>query len=238
MKKITIIAALTLLGLTAYAQRQPRWGDYNLYDKVRQVLSVTKYEGANDMNFQETFDFDTAGNLKTYSRKGFGREQQMTYPLEVAADSLVRSNFDRDHDIVERTYFTPDGTLERSTHYVYSAPHKLIMTIDYEYSDEGVIVARTLTAYNSLRNIVSVHKYTPDEFMLLEEHYTYDKYDNLVKKVQMFYDEVADTQTKVVEERKYKYDRRKNWYSQQYILNGAKRYTTTRTVVYYDDARR
>ena len=69
--------------------------------------------------------------------------------------------------------------------------------------------------------------------MLLDEQYTYDHYSNLVKKVQVFYDEVADTQTKIVEKRKYKYDRYGNWYSQQYILNGSKRYTTTRTIEYY-----
>lgn len=206
MKKIIVLAILSSLAFSAFAQSQPRWSTYNLYDKVKHITSVTKYEGASDMNYQETFDFDTAGKQTTYTRKGFGKEQQITYPLPVEIDSLVRTNFDQDKDIVERLHFTPRQTLSHSTHYVYSAPHKLIMTIDYEYSEDGVIVVRTLTEYNSGRNPVSVHKYTPDEVLLLEEHYTYDKYDNPVKKVQIFYDEVANTQTKIVEQRKYKYD--------------------------------
>ncbi len=237
MKRITFLAILSLLACSVFAQRQPRWGTYNLYSKVKHITSVTKYEGASDMNYQETFDFDTSGKQTTYTRKGFGKEQHISYPLPLEADSLVRTNFDKDKDIVERLCFTPNRTLAHSTHYVYSAPHKLIMTIDYEYSEDGVIVVRTLTEYNEERNPVSIHKYTPDEVLLLEEHYSYDKYDNLVKKIQIFYDEIANTQTKIVEQRKYKYDRYSNWYSQQYILNGTKRYSITRTLEYYNPAK-
>ena len=237
MKKSLLIVLSVCFAFCVFAQNQPRWGTYNLYDKVKKVTAVTVYEGATDMNYQETFEFDTSGNQTIYKRKGFGKEQVVTYPAVIEVDSLTRTNFDKDNDIVERLHFTANRTLANSTHYVYSAPHQLIMTIDYEYSEDGVIVVRTLTAYNELRNPVSVHKYTPDEFLLLEEHYTYDKYDNIVKKIQIFYDEVANTQTKTVEQRKYKYDRYKNWYSQQYILNGSKRYTTTRTLEYYHDTK-
>jgi len=238
MRKISIFTILVLFAIPTFAQRQPRWGSYNLFDKVKQITSVTVYEGANDLNYQETFDFDTSGNQISYTRKGFGKDQHISYPLELEADSLIRTNFDKDNDIIERLYFTTHRTLSNSTHYVYSAPHKLIMTINYEYSDDGVIVVRTLTEYNDRQNPVSVHKFTPDEVLLLEEHYTYDKHDNLVKKIQVFYDEVANTKTKNTEERKYKYDRYKNWYNQQYILNGTKRYTTTRTIEYYHNKKK
>ena len=234
MKKIIILAIMAMLSLTTLAQRQPTWATYNLYSKVKHITSVTVYEGASDMNYQETYYFDNEGKQTSYTRKGFGKEQQITYPLEINADPLVRSNYDQDQDIVERLHFNPNNTLAHSTHYVYSAPHKLIMTIDYEYSEDGVIVVRTLTEYNDKHNPINVHKYTPDEVLLLEEHYTYDKYDNLVKKIQIFYDDIANTQTKIVEQRKYKYDRYSNWYSQQYILNGTKRYTITRTLDYYN----
>lgn len=233
MKKLVSLTLLTVLAFSAVAQEQPRWNTYNLYDKVKRMASVTVYEGANDMNYQETFKFDSTGKLTTYIRKGFGHKQVVDYPVETEPDSLVRLDFDKDNDIVEKRQFHPDGTLFHSSHYVYSAPHQLLMVIDYEYSEEGVIVVRTLTEYNKLRNVVSIRKFTPDEVMLLDEQYTYDRYANLVKRVQIFYDEVADTQTKTVEKRKYKYDRYGNWYSQRYILNGSKRYTTTRTIEYY-----
>ena len=234
MKKIIILAIMAILAHPLFAQYMPRWATYNLYYTVKHITSVTVYEGASDMNYQETFDFDTAGCQTSYTRKGFGKDQQITYPVPIEGDSLVRTNFDQDKDIIEKLYFTPNNTLSHSTHYVYSAPHKLIMTIDYEYSEDGVIVVRTLTEYNDQRNPVSVHKYTPDEVLLLEEHYTSDKFANLVKKQQIFYDEIANTQTKIVEQRKYKYDRYSNWYSQQYILNGTKRYTVTRSIEYYN----
>lgn len=233
MKKLVSLTLLTVLAFSAVAQEQPRWNTYNLYDKVKRMASVTVYEDANDMNYQETFKFDSTGKLTTYIRKGFGHKQVVDYPVETEPDSLVRLDFDKDNDIVEKRQFHPDGTLFHSSHYVYSAPHQLLMVIDYEYSEEGVIVVRTLTEYNKLRNVISIRKFTPDEVMLLDEQYTYDRYANLVKRVQIFYDEVADTQTKTVEKRKYKYDRYGNWYSQRYILNGSKRYTTTRTIEYY-----
>lgn len=238
MKKIAILTILTLLAFSLHAQRQPRLGSYNLYDRVKKVVSITTYFGANDMNYQESFVFDTAGNLKTYRRKGFANETVINYPTEVEHDTLVRTIFDKDNDIVEKRQYHPDGTLFHSTHYVYSAPHQLIMTIDYEYSEEGVIVVRTLTEYDKYRNVLSVRKYTPDEVQLLDETYTYDRYYNPIRKVQIFYDEVADTQTKIVEERKYKYDRYGNWYSQQYLLNGKKRYSIDRKIEYYSHNRK
>lgn len=234
MKRLAVYVILSVLTVSAFAQQyQPRWGDYNLYDKVKRITSVTVYDGANDMNYQETFEFDADGKLNKYIRKGFGHEKVVNYPHEIEPDSLVRSEFDKDNDIVEKLQFNPDGTLLHSTHYAYSAPHQLLMTIDYEYSEEGVIVVRTLTEYDKMKNVLYVRKYTPDEVMLLDEQYTYDRYSNPVKRVQIFFDEVADTQTKTIEQRKYKYDRYGNWYSQQYILNGSKRYTTTRTIEYY-----
>ena len=132
MKKLVSLTLLIVFALSAVAQIQPRWGTYNLYDKVKRLTSVTVYDGANDLNYQETYKFDTSGNLNTYIRKGFGQKQTVNYPLEIEPDSLVRSDFDKDNDIVERRQFHPDGTLYHSSHYVYSAPHQLIMIIDYE----------------------------------------------------------------------------------------------------------
>lgn len=228
-----ICFVIALISQTAIAQRQPRLSSYNLRNTVKSVTSVTEYEGANDMNYQEDFLFDTAGNLTTYKKKGFGNTHVINYPTEEKRDSLQRAKYDRDGDIVERISTTPDGTPKHSTHYVYSAPHEMCMTIDYEYTEEGVIENRTLTEYNKQRRIVSVHKYTPDEALLLEEHYTYDKYGNLVKKLQIFYDDIALTQTKTTELRKYKYDRYGNWYEQKYTLNGVKRYSIKRSIEYY-----
>lgn len=228
-----LILAVCLMAHSVYSQKQPNLSTYNLRKSVKKVQSITTYDGAHDMNYQEDYFFDTLGDLITYKKHGFGRTQIINYPIEATTDSLTKTKYDHDGDAVQRITKTTDGVPKKSTHYTYNAPHDMSMTIAYEYSEDGIIESRTLTHYNNINQIESVYKYTPDEVILLEEHYTYDRYGNLIKKIQIFYDDVAETQTKTIEQRKYKYDRYGNWCYQQYSLNGVKRFTTTRTFEYY-----
>ena len=246
MKKIFCL--LFLFPCLMYAQHsrqaltQPDYDSYNLKAWPRMMTVVQKYESGNDINFQETYFFDSTGHLKEYRKRGFGGEQVTTYPLTMTdsggwsrmGNRIYR--FDYDGDVLEVRQYDQRGRLYGSTHCIYAEGGNIAMSIEYNYSsDSGVVAKRTVSTYDRNERLVSVEQYTADELLLWAEKRKYDKKGNLKKRTQTFFDD-GNTET-TVEQRIYSYDRYGNWTSCRYVLNGKPMYVIERRLEYYGENR-
>ena len=241
MKKI--ILALFLFSGAVYAQHtrqaltQPDYDSYNLLSWPRKITVVQHYASGQDINFQETYLFDSVGNLTEYRKRGFGGERATRYPLTLEEISQNRQyTFDYDGDVVELRQYDLRGRLTSSTHCIYSDGGNLSQSIEYTYdADSGIVTRRTVSVYDKKERLASINQYTADELLLWSERRKYDRRGNLVRRTQTFYndDEVQTT----VECRSYTYDRRGNWTQCRYTLNGKQMYTIERTIEYYGDSK-
>lgn len=234
MKKLVILFFVFPCLLCAQHSRQallqPTCSDYNLYGNPRLVTVVQKYDQGNDINFQETYIFDSTGLLTAYSKRGFGGEKVTRYPL-VSLPQNHHYTFDYDGDVLELCQYNQNGTISSSTHYIYVKGGNLAMTVEYTYSaDSCVVIRRTVSYYDKHERISKVFQYTADELLLMAEKRKYDRRGNLVKRMQTFYGEESSDIT--VERRQYQYDRNGNWTRCHYSLNDNAMYTIERTIEY------
>ena len=237
------VAFLVLCGGSIAAQHsrqalmQPDCRQFNLRSWPVSVTAVQQYHQGDDVNFEETYLFDTTGHLSEYRKRGFGGQHVTTYPLTMeqlqgGSDNPSRLyTFDFDGDIVEMRHLDMKGRLSQSTHYIYALDGHLMQTVEYDYDTEtGAVAKRTVADYDKHEHMVSKMQYTADELLLWKEKLSYDRRGNLVKRIQTFYhDEETDT---TVEQRSYTYDSRGNWTECRHIINGRPVYTTIRTIIY------
>ena len=123
---------------------------------------VQRYATGMDINFQETYLFDSVGDLAEYRKRGFGGQNITKYPLP-QLDPQKRYDFDYDGDILRVMEFDMKGRLASSTHYIYGSGGNLVQTVSYAYNeaDSGVVMERTVTLYDKHERPVSINTYTP-----------------------------------------------------------------------------
>lgn len=215
-------------------QQPMRW-DYNLRGAVRQVVAVQKYATGNDMNFQEVYDFDSAGHLTSYTKRGFGGERITRYPLknrDMGRHTQYITGWGDDFEEVRQ--YGSKGQLLSSTHYIYGPKGSLAETVEYTYSpDSNVVTTRKVATYDKYERLKTVQLFTADELLLMTEKYKYDRYGNLVRRTQKFYED--DLQRTTVEERKYVYDKHKNWVRCSFYNDGKRVCDIERTLNYYGE---
>lgn len=236
MKKL--IAILLLFPCTLLAQHsrqqllQPDYDSYNLQGWPRQITVIQKYDNGNDINFQETYCFDSLGNLTEYGKRGFGVMKKTYYPLSQLNPSK-QYDFDYDGDVLRVLEFDLKHRLITSTHYIYGVGGNLMQTIQYAYNDadSGAIMERIVTEYDKNEQPVSVSTYSADELLLVAEKIKYDRRGNDIKRTITYYDEESKTVTTV--RRVYTYDKHGNWTVCRYLLNGKEMYVIERKIDYY-----
>ena len=236
--RFKILCICLLLAITLNAQHnrptllQPTVASLNLRGNPTQMVVVQRYETGNDLNFQETYLFDSLGNLTEYRKRGFGGEKVTTYPLTIEAVSVNRQyKFDYDGDVLELRQFDLRGRLVASTHYIYARGGNLVQSIEYSYNaDSGAVTKRTVSDYDKNERLRTVRQYAADELLLMEEFRKYDRRGNLTKRSQTFYNEMEKETT--VEKREYTFDRRGNWIVCRYSLNGKSIYSIEREIKY------
>lgn len=235
-----LIIALFLFAGVVSAQHtrqgllQPKYEDFNLKFWVRQMTVVQRYATGMDINFQETYLFDSVGDLAEYRKRGFGGQNITKYPLP-QLDPQKRYDFDYDGDILRVMEFDMKGRLASSTHYIYGSGGNLVQTVSYAYNeaDSGAVMERTVTLYDKHERPVSINTYTPDELLLVAEKMKYDRRGNNTQRRITYYDEESTTVS--VERRSYTYDRHGNWTSCRYSLDGKEIYSIERKIEYYGD---
>ncbi len=213
---------------------QPKYEDFNLKFWVRQMTVVQRYATGMDINFQETYLFDSVGDLAEYRKRGFGGQNITKYPLP-QLDPQKRYDFDYDGDILRVMEFDMKGRLASSTHYIYGSGGNLVQTVSYAYNeaDSGAVMERTVTLYDKHERPVSINTYTPDELLLVAEKMKYDRRGNNTQRRITYYDEESTTVS--VERRSYTYDRHGNWTSCRYSLDGKEIYSIERKIEYYGE---
>ncbi len=213
---------------------QPNYDTYNLQWWPRQITVVQHYATGQDINFQETYLFDSVGDLAEYRKRGFGGQNITKYPLP-QLDPQKRYDFDYDGDILRVMEFDMEGRLASSTHYIYGSGGNLVQTVSYAYNeaDSGVVMERTVTLYDKHERPVSINTYTPDELLLVAEKMKYDRRGNNTQRRITYYDEESTIVS--VERRSYTYDRHGNWTSCRYSLDGKEIYTIERKIEYYGE---
>ncbi len=235
-----LIIALFLFAGVVSAQHtrqgllQPKYEDFNLKFWVRQMTVVQRYATGMDINFQETYLFDSVGDLAEYRKRGFGGQNITKYPLP-QLDPQKRYDFDYDGDILRVMEFDMKGRLASSTHYIYGSGGNLVQTVSYAYNeaDSGAVMERTVTLYDKHERPVSINTYTPDELLLVAEKMKYDRRGNNTQRRITYYDEESTIVS--VERRSYTYDRHGNWTSCRYSLDGKEIYTIERKIEYYGE---
>lgn len=238
MKRLIIALFLFAGAVSAQHTRQgllqPKYEDFNLKFWVRQMTVVQRYATGMDINFQETYLFDSVGDLAEYRKRGFGGQNITKYPLP-QLDPQKRYDFDYDGDILRVMEFDMKGCLASSTHYIYGSGGNLVQTVSYAYNeaDSGAVMERTVTLYDKHERPVSINTYTPDELLLVAEKMKYDRRGNNTQRRITYYDEESTTVS--VERRSYTYDRHGNWTSCRYSLDGKEIYTIERKIEYYGD---
>ncbi len=238
MKRLIITLFLFAGAVSAQHTRQgllqPKYEDFNLKFWVRQMTVVQRYASGQDINFQETYLFDSVGDLAEYRKRGFGGQNITKYPLP-QLDPQKRYDFDYDGDILRVMEFDLKGRLVSTTHYIYGSGGNLVQTVSYAYNeaDSGAVMERTVTLYDKHERPVSINTYTPDELLLVAEKMKYDRRGNNTQRRITYYDEESTTVS--VERRSYTYDRHGNWTSCRYSLDGKEIYTIERKIEYYGE---
>ena len=238
MKRLIITLFLFAGAVSAQHTRQgllqPKYEDFNLKFWVRQMIVVQRYATGMDINFQETYLFDSVGDLAEYRKRGFGGQNITKYPLP-QLDPQKHYDFDYDGDILRVMEFDMKGRLASSTHYIYGSGGNLVQTVSYAYNeaDSGAVMERTVTLYDKHERPVSINTYTPDELLLVAEKMKYDRRGNNTQRRITYYDEESTTVS--VERRSYTYDRHGNWTSCRYSLDGKEIYTIERKIEYFGE---
>lgn len=235
-----LIIAIFLFASTLCAQHnraellQPNYDIYNLQWWPRQITVVQHFESGQDINFQETYLFDSVGNLTEYRKRGFGGLHKTTYPL-TQLNPRMQYDFDYDGDILRIIEFDLMQRLISSEHYIYGSGGNLIQTVRYAYSeaDSGTVIERTVTRYDKKERPATIKTYSPDELLLVAEKIKYDRHGNNIKRTITYYDEESTTVT--TEKRDYTYDSRGNWTKCRFILDGKPIYTIERSFIYYGE---
>ncbi|MBQ0015353.1 MAG: hypothetical protein KBT04_00005 [Bacteroidales bacterium] len=110
------------------------------------------------------------------------------------------------------------GQLVRSFHDIYDQDGVLSVQVSYAYDSAGVVEYRYLTAYNASRQVVTKEQYTADDVLVYSESNKYDRRGNRVRSDRRYY---FDQQVeRVVETRKYSYDKSGKVERCQYYMNG------------------
>lgn len=238
MKKYILFLLLFPSALWAQHNRaellQPNYDTYNLQWWPRQMTVLQHYATGQDINFQETYLFDSVGNLTEYSKRGFGGIKKTTYPL-TQLNPRMQYDFDYDGDILRILEFDLKQRLISSEHYIYGTGGKLVETIKYSYSeaDSGAVIERQVTTYDKKERSVTTNLYSPDELLLVAEKIKYDRRGNNIKRTITYYDEESTTVT--IEKREYTYDKHGNWTKCRFILDGKPIYTIERSIEYYGE---
>ncbi|MBP5536405.1 MAG: hypothetical protein J6X62_06390 [Bacteroidales bacterium] len=235
---------------------QPRVADYGMTGPVREMTEHRSANGGNDIESVTSYSFDRDGSLSSMKKQGFGGEKTTKYPQKhpyfELTDTSTRTTYrfgknestgqnymtqrtvkEADGDVSALYRYSMTGRITQSVHYVYAAGGALAASIQYEYGDDGGVTGRRLTSYTKSGKPERVQGYSVDERLLMEETYSYDRQDNVVKRVQRFYDQGGTKPRETVETRKYEYDGRGNWTKQRYSLNGKELYLYEREIRYY-----
>ena len=171
MKRLIIALFLFAGAVSAQHTRQgllqPKYEDFNLKFWVRQMTVVQRYATGMDINFQETYLFDSVGDLAEYRKRGFGGQNITKYPLP-QLDPQKRYDFDYDGDILRVMEFDMKGRLASSTHYIYGSGGLLLVAEKMKYDRRGNNTQRRITYYDEESTIVSVER----------RSYTYDRHGN------------------------------------------------------------
>ena len=214
---------------------QPTRTELGLRGTVSAVTQITRFEGGQDMNKQETWLFDESGSLMRHTVKGFGGEHSTNYPVAREEDKRQQVTRDSDGDITEMRRYASDGhTPLAATYYVYAAAGALAATVTYNYSvaDTGMVESRTEAYYNKAGRVARTFQYSADAAPLMQETYKYNCHGDLKRRVQHFYSDGERTTQK--ETRKYRYDGMGNWVEQTYLMDGKRIYTISRTISYFE----
>lgn len=113
--------------------------------------------------------------------------------------------------------YDESGRLVSSKHNIYDDRDRLAVAMVYDYSEKGVVENRQLISYDAQQRISKRMIYSADEVLLMEEAFKYDKFGNLVKRVQYLYDEGKQ---KIVETRRYRYSKDGKVLHCRYYLDG------------------
>ena len=124
---------------------------------------------------------------------------------------------------VPQCTYDESGRLASSKHNIYDNKDRLAVAVVYGYGEKGVVEERQLISYDAQQRISKRMIYAADEVLLMEETFKYDKWGNLIKRVQYLYDEGNQ---KIVETRRYRYSKDGTVQSRRYYLDG---------VLYYED---
>lgn len=238
MKRLILV--ILLFSGVAFAQHtrqslmQPKYEDFNLKFWVRQMTVMQYYTSGQDINFQETYLFDSVGNLTEYKKRGFGGQRIVNYPLS-QLNANEKYDFDYDGDILRVMEFDQKKRLVSTMHYIYGSGGNLIQTIKYSYNtaDSGAVMERQVTFFDKKERLVSINTYTADELLLVAEKRKYDRRGNDILRRITYYDDESTTVT--TEKRSYTYDRHGNWTQCRYSLNDKHIYTIERTIEYFGD---
>lgn len=119
--------------------------------------------------------------------------------------------------------YDESGRLVSSKHNIYDNKDRLAVAVVYGYGEKGVVEERQLISYDAQQRISKRMIYSADEVLLMEEAFKYDKWGNLIKRVQYLYDEGKQ---KIVETRRYRYSKDGTVHSRRYYIDG---------VLYFED---
>lgn|SRR5574344_109449 len=249
-KYLSVVLVVLMLFTLTPLKAQTAWETRNDGPYVKQMMVLQTYVSGNDLNRETRYTYDSTGVLKNATTRGFGGEQTTQYPLPDRythrynnTTPLIDSAFsgstlvsctttDFDHDITERHNYRHNGTISSSIYYIYSAPHRLSAAIEYSYADDGSVNGRKLYGYNKKGQLTHIQQYTPDEVMLMEENFSYNRRKQRTKRLQRFYEEGVEAHHNT-EQYKYRYDKQGNWTECQYRYNGKNISTTDRTITYW-----
>lgn len=187
MKRILYLFLLLPLAMGA----QGIYATHSSARPVREMVVRLSVPSGQDMNQQETVQFDSTGRAVSVTKRGFGGEVTYTFGPE----QNVRAVVDQDGDTLE--VHRPGY----SAFYAYRRPHQRSAAKVYYYKD-GVVSYYRLQLYNKKGDVVMSRRYTPDD--LLEEtakyRYRYDTEGNWVAR-----DYILDNKTRYTHTREIQY---------------------------------
>lgn len=151
------------------------------------------------------------------------------------------SLYDADGDIVEQHRYVAelhtDGSkraaIAYSAFYVYRKPKVLLYSEEYMFAG-GRMTRRCETMYNKkgLPKMMSQYAMSENCLLSLQEHYSYDRYGQRVKRVQQFFDADGNATRTKTERYKLSYDKHGNWVEKRYYYGDQLLSTTIREITY------
>ena len=207
----------------------------SLYGKMRPRSVIKKHsDGSTLVTTEYKYDFDTTENkLFSYCHKS-GKLVSITVttfdnvalPVRDVLYRFGEKDTISEHSILAKSIMSK---IVSSTHYVYGNALNILQVITYKYYREGMC-EKTVGFYSSDGKLTKVQKFDPDDELVNEIVFKYDKHGNLTKRVTTFYN--LDEVEKHTDEYKYKYDKNGNWVEKRFFANGECYMTSTRALEY------